>query len=154
MQNFGIYIHIPFCQKKCKYCDFISFDKCDESIKENYVQAILKEIENCQIKKKVSTIYIGGGTPSILPAKSIQEILEKIKQKFDLVENAEITIEVNPGTVDLPKLKLYQNMGINRLSIGLQATQNRLLDLLGRIHQYEDFAQVYNEARNVRICEH
>lgn len=154
MQNFGIYIHIPFCQKKCKYCDFISFDKCDESIKENYVQAILKEIENCQIKKKVSTIYIGGGTPSILPAKSMQEILEKIKQKFDLVENTEITIEVNPGTVDLPKLKMYQNMGINRLSIGLQATQNRLLDLLGRIHQYEDFAQVYNEARNVRICEH
>ena len=154
MESFGIYIHIPFCQKKCKYCDFISFDKCEETIKQNYVQAVLKEIENCPIRKKVSTIYIGGGTPSVLPIQNMKQILEKIKQKFELAENAEITIEVNPGTVDLAKLEIYKNSGINRLSIGLQATQNRLLDLLGRIHQYEDFEKVYLEARNVRICKY
>lgn len=147
MSHFGIYIHIPFCQKKCQYCDFISFDQCDETIKEKYVQAILKEIEACEISKKVSTIYIGGGTPSILPSEAIARLLEKIAQKFEIEKNAEITIEVNPGTVDFEKLKQYKKIGINRLSIGLQATQNRLLKLLGRIHQFEDFEKVYQEAR-------
>jgi len=84
-----------------------------------------------------------------LPAENIQKILEEIKKSFEIVDNPEITIEVNPGTVDLTKLKMYRKMGINRLSIGLQATQNRLLEILGRIHQYQDFVKVYEEARNV-----
>lgn len=149
MQNFGIYVHIPFCQKKCRYCDFISFDKCDEEIKEKYVQAILREIENCKIQKKVSTIYIGGGTPSVLPAEWIQKILEKIHQKFEVEKNVEITIELNPGTANREKLETYKKMGINRLSIGVQSTQNRLLEMLGRIHQFEDFEKIYKEARSV-----
>lgn len=151
MQNIGIYIHIPFCQKKCKYCDFISFDKCDEKVKENYVQAIIKEIENCKINQKVSTIYIGGGTPSIFPVEEIQKILKVINQKFDVIKDAEITIEVNPGTVDCEKLEIYKKIGINRLSIGLQSTHNRLLKMLGRIHTYEQFLEVYEMARYVRI---
>lgn len=148
MSNFGVYIHIPFCQKKCRYCDFISFDKSDKIGQEKYVQAILKEIENCQIKKKVTTIYIGGGTPSILPAEWIQKILEKIRETFEVAKEAEITIEVNPGIVDSEKLKRYHQIGINRLSIGLQAAQNELLELLGRIHVWEDFEKAYKQAAN------
>ena len=149
MQNFGIYVHIPFCQKKCRYCDFTSFDKFDNEIKETYVQAILREIENCEVKKKVTTIYIGGGTPSILPAEWIQQILQKICEKFEIQKGAEITIEVNPGMIDFKKLKKYRELGINRLSIGLQAVQNSLLKLLGRIHTFEDFERAYEEARKV-----
>lgn len=147
MSNFGVYVHIPFCQRKCKYCDFTSFDKCDETIKEKYIEVLLQEIEQCGIQKQVSTIYFGGGTPSVLPAEEIEKILAKIKQKFEVSQNAEITIEVNPGTVDSQKLQKYKEIGINRLSIGLQSTQNRLLEMLGRIHQYEDFSKVYKQAR-------
>ena len=147
MQNFGIYVHIPFCERKCKYCDFTSFDKCDEMIKEKYVECLMKEIENTHIPEKITTIYIGGGTPSSLPAEKIQKILEKIKQTFEIADNVEITIEVNPGTVDLVKLQIYRRIGVNRLSIGLQAVQNPLLKMLGRIHRYEDFVKVYEEAR-------
>lgn len=149
MQNFGVYVHIPFCQKKCKYCDFVSFDKCGEAAQARYVQAIAKEIENCKIVKKVNTIYIGGGTPSILPAEYIEQILEKINQKFEVAQDAEITIEVNPGTVDFAKLEMYKKIGINRLSIGLQSAQNRLLELIGRIHKYEEFVKVYEMARSL-----
>lgn len=149
MQKFGIYVHIPFCQKKCKYCDFVSFDKCDKSIKERYVDALLKEIENCEIDKKITTIYFGGGTPSLLPAEAIERILEKIYEKFDVHKKAEITIEINPGTVDLPKLEKYKKMGINRLSIGLQATQYNHLKLLGRIHDFGDFGEAYIGARRL-----
>lgn len=149
MQNFGIYVHIPFCQKKCRYCDFISFDKVDECIKGEYVKSLIKEIENCKINKKVTTIYIGGGTPSILPAEYIQNIIKKINEKFTVSENCEVTIEINPGTVDFEKLEIYKKIGINRLSIGLQSTYNRLLEMLGRIHRFEDFLKVYESSRKV-----
>lgn len=97
MERFGIYIHIPFCKRKCKYCDFVSFCFDKEKEKEiKYFEALKKEIENCKIKRKVSTIYIGGGTPSLVESKFICEVIEKIKNKFEIEENAEITIEVNP----------------------------------------------------------
>ncbi len=149
MQEFGIYVHLPFCQKKCKYCDFISFDMCDETVKQRYLQAILREIEACEISKNVATVYIGGGTPSVLPAEYVARILEKIQQKFIIEKDAEITIEVNPRTVNVEKLRKYREIGINRLSIGLQAVQNRLLKLLGRVHVFTDFEKVYQEAREV-----
>ena len=155
----NIYIHIPFCQKKCKYCDFVSFDKCDEKIKAKYVECLIKEIENtCRgtgdralnlQNLNVSTIYFGGGTPSILPSEQIENILLKIKENFIIDKNVEITLEINPGTVNFAKLENYKRMGINRLSIGLQSTHNRLLELLGRIHTYEDFEKVYDDARKV-----
>lgn len=149
MQNFGIYIHIPFCQKKCKYCDFTSFDNCNVELQKEYIKALIKEIDNSKIENEITTVYIGGGTPSILDAELIEKIVLKLKNKFKITDATEITIEINPGTVNLEKLQKYKKIGINRLSIGLQSTNNRLLETLGRIHKYEDFLKVYNDARNI-----
>ena len=149
MENFGIYIHIPFCKKKCKYCDFISFS-CYAEKENEYVDSLLKEIENYEsIEKEVSTIYIGGGTPSIIDSKNIIKILEKIRLKFNVKSDAEITIEINPGTITKEKLEDYKSAGINRLSIGLQSTNNDILNLIGRIHTYEEFEKNYNLAKEV-----
>lgn len=148
MEKFGIYIHIPFCKKKCKYCDFISF--CyGENEWEKYFKVLLKEIENCKINKKVSTIYIGGGTPSLVDSKYISNLMNKLKEKFEILEDAEITIEVNPGTVNEEKLVSYKENGINRLSIGLQSTNDRILKLIGRIHNFEEFEKTYALAEKV-----
>lgn len=147
MNKLGIYIHIPFCIRKCLYCDFVSYvDKND--IQEKYINSLKKEIKYWLDKNpdtKIETIYIGGGTPSCINEKYIKEILELINPKKDV----SITIEVNPGTVTKNKLELYKKSGINRLSIGLQSTENELLKMLGRIHTYEDFLNTYNMARNV-----
>lgn len=148
MKKFGIYVHIPFCKKKCKYCDFISFSCFGE--KENeYVNSLIKEIENKKCSNVVSTIYIGGGTPSIIDSKNIIKILDAIYSNFNVLDDAEITIEVNPGTVTKEKLEDYKNAGINRLSIGLQSAENRILSLIGRIHTYEEFLKTYNLAREI-----
>ena len=137
MKKIGVYIHIPFCKQKCYYCDFISFPNI-EKMQEKYVQALLKEIENF-IKEnqelKIETIYIGGGTPSYIDSKYIEKILSLFNKK-NLIES---TIEVNPGTVNKEKLEDYKKAGINRLSIGLQSTSNRLLKQIGRINKFEDF---------------
>ena len=148
MENLGIYVHIPFCKKKCKYCDFISFSCFDEK-EEEYVNCLIKEIENKKCSNVVSTIYIGGGTPSIIDSKNIIKILEAIFSNFNVLNDTEITIEVNPGTVTKEKLEDYKAAGINRLSIGLQSTQNRILNLIGRIHTYEEFLNTYNLAKEV-----
>ena len=135
MERFGIYIHIPFCVKKCSYCDFVSFCS-DEKIWEQYTNAVVCEIENKKIEnpKKVTTIYIGGGTPSLIPENYIVKIINTVKSRFKIEESAEITIEVNPGTVTEKKLVAYKNVGINRISIGLQSAEDRILKLIGRIH--------------------
>lgn len=148
MEKIGIYIHIPFCKKKCKYCDFISFCSDEISI-EKYIGALIKEIKNSTNDKKVSTVYIGGGTPSLIDSKYICQVIETIKNKFKIEENAEITLEINPGTVNKEKLVSYKNAGINRISIGLQSTSNRILELIGRIHTFEEFEDTYNLARNL-----
>ncbi len=151
MNRFGIYIHIPFCKKKCKYCDFISFFSDEEKVR-LYFEKLIQEIDSKNIEnKKVNTIYIGGGTPSFPDSKYIVKILEKIKGKFTIDKNAEITIEINPGTVTKEKLLDYKNAGINRLSIGLQSTQDRLLELIGRIHNYDEFLNTYNLCREVEF---
>lgn len=149
MNKFGIYIHIPFCKKKCKYCDFISFFSNEEKVR-LYFEKLFQEIDSKDMgNKKVNTIYIGGGTPSFPDSKYIVKILEKIREKFTVNQNAEITIEINPGTVTKEKLLDYKNAGINRLSIGLQSTQDRLLELIGRIHNYDEFLNTYNLCREV-----
>lgn len=148
MDRFGIYVHIPFCKKKCKYCDFISFS-CFEEKEDEYVNCLVKEIENRKKSKVVSTVYIGGGTPSIIDSKNIIKILETIYSNFNVLQDAEITIEVNPGTITKEKLVDYKNAGINRLSIGLQSTKNRILELIGRIHTYEEFLNTYNLAKEI-----
>ena len=146
-KEMGIYIHIPFCKRKCDYCDFISYSDKDSEIKE-YVKAIKKEIELQKIKSEITTIYIGGGTPSYIDSKYIKEIMDEVKKK-NISSNAEITIEVNPGTVTLEKLQDYKSVGINRLSIGLQSVQNDLLKQIGRIHSFEQFLETYKMAREV-----
>lgn len=143
----GIYVHIPFCKKKCDYCDFISYCGKDDLI-EKYVDSVKKEIENVKIKSEITTIYIGGGTPSYIDSKYIVQILEKIKEK-NVAQDAEITIEVNPGTVTQEKLQDYINCGINRISIGLQTTNDELLKQIGRIHNYEQFLETYKMAKKV-----
>ena len=142
-----IYIHIPFCKKKCNYCDFVSY--CNKTnLIEKYVKAILKEIELQQINSEITTIYIGGGTPSYIDSSYIVQIINQIKKKGN-VENAEITIEVNPGTVTKEKLETYKKCGINRLSIGLQTSNDQLLKQIGRIHNFQEFLETYEMARNV-----
>lgn len=148
-KEIGVYVHIPFCQKKCDYCDFISFCGKDEQIN-SYIEALLKEIKEKSDKNLVvKTIYIGGGTPSYINETYIQEILCSIKSNFNVRKDAEITIEVNPGTVSKEKLRAYKKSGVNRLSIGLQAVQNKLLKEIGRIHTYEDFLKTYSYAREI-----
>ncbi len=123
----GLYIHIPFCKSKCHYCDFTSFAGKEEQI-ENYIKALKKEISEVNLEKySIKTIYIGGGTPSILNEIQIKELLSEItiNQKPE-----EITIELNPGTVTKQKLQTYKEIGITRLSIGLQSTHNQLLKQL------------------------
>ena len=149
MKEIGIYIHIPFCIKKCDYCDFISYCNKTDLIEE-YVEKLKEEIkvELNNRDYKVKTIYIGGGTPSSINSKYIVDILNTIKEKGNL-ENTEITIEVNPGTVTKQKLLDYKNVGINRLSTGLQETNNEILKEIGRIHTYEEFLETYNLARGI-----
>lgn len=146
MKDIGLYIHIPFCKKKCYYCDFISFENKTELI-ESYIQALLKEIENADLSKyNIKTVYIGGGTPSILESKNIKKILDAIRLDFD--KDVETTIEVNPGTVNKEKLESYLKSGINRLSIGLQSANDKLLKEIGRIHNFKEFLDIYSEAKN------
>ena len=156
----GIYIHIPFCIQKCLYCDFISFPNKLE-LQEKYVDKLIEEIEQEKelfSKYNVTTIYIGGGTPSAIESKYIRKLLEKVKKNInskwtedskwakDETEKIEVTIEVNPGTVTRQKLLEYKQAGVNRLSIGLQSTNNELLKEIGRIHTYEDFVHTYELA--------
>ena len=160
MKEIGIYVHIPFCKQKCKYCDFNSFANKGEYI-EKYVKCVQKEIKNVGDRVRLNsngdytnlpiakTIYIGGGTPSFIDEKYIEDILKTIETNFEIDKNIEVTIEINPGTVNLEKLKKYRDIGINRLSIGLQTSNNNLLKLIGRIHNYEQFLQTINLAKTV-----
>ena len=148
MSELGIYIHIPFCKQKCYYCDFISFENKQNEIGQ-YCKALIKEIqhESKNIKESVSTIYVGGGTPSFVDANYVKQIIEVVKSNYYIQKNAEITVEINPGTVNEEKLKKYKEAGVNRLSIGLQSTKNELLKQIGRIHTFEEFLFSYNLAR-------
>ena len=150
MDKLGIYVHIPFCKSKCKYCDFISFS-CKESNIKEYFDVLIKEIQNTKYNKnkEVTTIYLGGGTPSVPDSKYIVNTLQTIKKVFRISSNAEITIEINPGTITKQKLVDYKNAGVNRISIGLQSTNDRILKLIGRIHNYEQFINTYNLVKEV-----
>ena len=151
-----LYIHIPFCVKKCEYCDFLSFSANDVSIgndviQSSYVQSLVEELDFYGQKyhdRLISTIFVGGGTPSFLDEKLMTQIFNAVYRNFEVAKDAEITIECNPGTVTDGKLRSYQNMGINRLSIGLQSANNEELKILGRIHTFEQFLQTYDKARN------
>ncbi len=145
-----IYIHIPFCVRKCQYCDFLS-GPADESTKEQYMEALCREIEeksSLYQDYKVTSIFFGGGTPTAVEAEALCRVLCLIKEKFAICSEAEITIEMNPGTVTKDALNLYKNAGINRVSLGLQSTHNKELEMLGRIHTYEQFLETYKQVRD------
>ena len=149
MTKGGIYIHIPFCTVKCLYCDFYSITEREDSI-QRFINAITKEIETCNAdvsKWTIDTIFIGGGTPSLLNGKQIEKIISALSKKYDLTNLIEFTIEVNPGEAPIEHLKLYKNSGINRLSIGVQSLEPKLLKFLSRIHDRKEVFQTYENAR-------
>ena len=151
MRNLELYIHTPFCVKKCEYCDFLSFSS-DDNTQARYVHALLQEIKyygSLMKNYRVSTIYIGGGTPSWLDENLMTTVMKQVHDSFSIAPDAEISIECNPGTVTEAKLRKYLASGINRLSIGLQSGDNEELKLLGRIHTYEQFLKTYELARSV-----
>lgn len=144
----GLYVHVPFCAQKCYYCDFNSY-KINSNQKRDYLINIEREMKfyKDEFKDKYfDTVFFGGGTPSILSVDELRKIVNNIYENFNIKENAEITIECNPGTINREKLKAMKNLGINRLSIGLQAVQNYHLKSIGRIHTYEEFEKNYYDA--------
>lgn len=148
MKELEIYVHIPFCVRKCNYCDFLSF-AADDRVKQRYTDSLIREIGQFKDRGNyvVPSVFFGGGTPSILPAGEIGRILDALRETFVFLPDAEITVECNPGTVDREKLQLYRKKGVNRLSFGLQSADNKELRTLGRIHTWEDFLESYGLAR-------
>lgn len=149
MKPLELYLHIPFCIKKCKYCDFLSAPASAEE-REEYVNSLCRKICACaEVAKayRVISIFVGGGTPSVLEAEQMSRILDTVKKNFRVEDSAEITIEMNPGTVTRQKLATYRRAGVNRLSIGLQSAENKDLAMLGRIHTFEEFLVTYQNAR-------
>lgn len=144
----SIYLHIPFCVRKCNYCDFLSFPK-PHDVQKRYLKALANEIKSCRDELsgyRIETVFIGGGTPSVADAPALAEVLKTLYETAEVEEDAEITIEVNPGTVEEEKLRIYREAGINRLSIGLQSADNEELACLGRIHTFETFLDTYRQA--------
>lgn len=149
MKKTGLYLHIPFCKQKCLYCDFPSFAGLEQK-QTQYIQALKKEIETKAVLLKgyqIQTIFFGGGTPTVLPAKTLAELLEMIFQLYDVAEDAEISTEANPGTLDFEMCEILHDAGFNRLSMGVQAWQDTLLQRLGRIHSQAQFLENYQNAR-------
>lgn len=148
-RKLSIYIHIPFCVRRCLYCDFVSFSGRHEYF-EQYKNALISEIEVFECPENVcaETLFFGGGTPSVFPPEYISEICGAVYKKFSPAGNMEITIEANPGTVGKSALKIYKESGINRISMGLQAWQNHVLQKLGRIHTRDDFLESFYLMRN------
>ena len=147
----GLYIHIPFCIKKCNYCDFNS-SAVDHTVKEEYLKSLSNEMilySSKDINKKFNSVFIGGGTPSILSTRELETLFNNMRANFEILENAEITLEVNPGTVDEEKLIKLRELGVNRLSFGLQSSHDDILKYLGRIHTYEEFLENYKLAKNI-----
>ncbi len=152
-KELGIYIHIPFCKSKCYYCDFVSYTNKDDIV-ETYIQQVIQEMEEYDFSNyNVTTIYIGGGTPSYIETEYIKQLLNNLKNKLQNNQtkwgNIEITIEVNPGTVTKSKLEEYKKLGINRISIGMQSTNDKLLKQIGRIHNFQEFLEAYQSLKEV-----
>ncbi|MCM1386313.1 MAG: radical SAM family heme chaperone HemW [Bacillus sp. (in: Bacteria)] len=149
MRDLSLYLHIPFCERKCRYCDFLSYP-ATETEKEDYITLLLSEIEKRAFSYKehqVISVFIGGGTPSILKLNAVERLIEKLKLNYTFSESPEITIEANPDSVTAEKLAAYHRAGINRLSIGLQSADDKELKLLGRLHDYAAFCNAYEMAR-------
>lgn len=164
----GIYVHIPFCVRKCKYCDFLSAP-AKEAVRRAYVKRLKEEIYRFEGQERYETVsvFFGGGTPSLLEGEQIGEIIEELEKKFRFgtIREAkekrmgepedgrpEITVECNPGTLTREKLRIYREWGVNRLSLGLQSADNEELRRLGRIHNWEEFRENYEQAQAAGFC--
>lgn len=147
MKEISLYIHIPFCKQRCFYCDFPTFAG-KERFREEYVEALIKEIEDKCSNYLIKTIFIGGGTPSYLEEKELEKLLIAVS-KLNLSDELEYSMECNPGTVNEDKLKTMKKYGINRISFGLQSCNDQLLKKIGRIHTFKEFLENYNLARKV-----
>lgn len=154
MPNLGVYIHIPFCDSKCGYCDFYSLPGQSDAVKDAYVKALIQHMDEASKYMgkgskgglTVDTVYFGGGTPTMLGAKRLSAVLSALQKRFTITNSAEITVEANPGTVDAKMLKKLRRAGFNRLSFGVQAIQPELLSALGRRHTGEQAADIVREA--------
>lgn len=144
-----LYLHIPFCIRKCQYCDFLS-GPADEASQKRYVDALCRELEGAQEMAKdytVTSIYFGGGTPSLLHGEWMEQVMETITKRYQICRDAEISMEANPGTLTVENLSRYRQAGINRISLGCQSADDRELKLLGRIHTWEEFLESYQMVR-------
>ena len=148
----GIYLHIPFCIKKCNYCDFCSFPNADGSLIEAYTDELSRRIARFSEeygKRQADTVYFGGGTPTLMPTESFKKIFSTLEDSFDITPDAEITVECNPASIDRGGLRAIHALGVNRLSIGLQSANDNELLALGRAHSFEDFCNTFCGAREV-----
>lgn len=150
VKKLGIYVHIPFCVRKCQYCGFLSFDRYHSNMEGRYFSALFSEMKRQGTEYReyeVDTIFIGGGTPTVVPAERIEQVIEGVKQSFNVCDNAEITMESNPGTVTRQSLAQYRKAGVNRLSIGVQSFRDEILRALGRMHTAEEAKNAFRMAR-------
>ena len=147
----GLYVHVPFCEKKCNYCDFCSYAGLSTELREAYIHKLVREIESYGKEEKIrlDSLFFGGGTPSLLSVAELEKLFSAIRSSFEVSEGAEITLESNPKTLTKEKLLAYKSLGVNRLSIGLQTIHENELKKLGRIHTYADFVESYRLARQV-----
>ena len=145
----GLYVHIPFCKSKCNYCDFCSYPAIGSSARDGYIERVISEAREYVKGEKirVDTLYLGGGTPSLLSPAQAERLLSSLSDIFDISPLAEVTIEANPGTVDGEKVLAYKSLGVNRISLGLQSIHENELKILGRIHTYDDFLSAYKLVR-------
>jgi len=154
MRSLGLYIHIPFCVKKCNYCDFYSLGCTAAKGIERYIDALCKHLkkEGKRYKdRKIDSVFLGGGTPSILSVDLTKKLFSYIYDSFNITPDCEISMEANPGTVTVEKARAYREIGVNRISIGLQSVNKRELEALGRIHTFEEFKECYSTVRNAGI---
>ena len=153
MKDLSLYIHIPFCVSKCYYCDFVSFANMEDKV-DIYIDSLIRELSIYKERLanyKITTIFFGGGTPSCIEPRYIQRILEYIKKNYNTSQLIEVTIEINPGSLDKEKIKIYKESGINRVSMGVQTLDDNLLKSIGRIHQSSDFYSSYEILRQADI---
>lgn len=157
-EPFMIYVHVPFCPRKCGYCDFYSgpadesavrkyFEDLREEIRENPFARPVSTVDGAR-KLRVSSVFFGGGTPSYVPAEEIASVLELLRDRFEILQDAEITMEANPGSLTAEKCRIYREAGVNRLSLGLQSADDRILQKIGRIHDYQGFLESWQLAKD------
>lgn len=153
-KRLGLYVHVPFCRSKCAYCDFNSTSKCGEELMSRYVSAVISHMQSYRKGTKEyspDTVFIGGGTPTALPDAELVRLIRGIKKNFDLTKRAEFTVEANPATVTLPRLKQLRRLGVNRLSMGLQSADNNELKAISRLHTRQQFVESFKMAREAKF---